>query len=245
MGGSAVKKVLISFALFIVMSVCVLYGAIFIFKNVYKPAEKDSLTLIRENNEVREESRKLDPEEGKIVLTDKVLASEYRFTYEDKRSGQNTYKTVVYLAAGFFLFVFAFSFVSVFCASHFSFKKSFTLLIPMALIVGALWFLEQKDVFENPPKPEEVSYRLESVEITRKRWENVDQHDEDGRVTSTSKHYYVYYKGTNGIEHEYPVTETRYNEILENGLFYLASAVSEDEVIPFMLYEVEKYKLAK
>ena len=142
MGGSAVKKVVVSFVLFIVMSVCVLYGAIFILKNVYKPPEKDRLTLLRENDEVREESRKLDPEEGKIVLTDKVLASEYRFTYEDKRSGQNSYKTAVYLGAGFFLFVFAFSFVSVFCASHFSFKKSFTLLIPMALIVGALWFLE-------------------------------------------------------------------------------------------------------
>lgn len=245
MGGKAVKNILVSVVLFLVMTGCVFYGAIFIFKNVYKPAEKDWLTLNEENNKVREESRKLDPEEGKIVLTEEVLASEYRFTYEDNRAGKNSDKTFVYLAAGFFLFVFAFSFVSVFYASHFSFRKSCSLLIPMILIVGALWFLERKGVFKDPPKPEEVSYRLDSVEITRKRWETVEQRDEDGHVTSTSKRHYVYYKGANGIEHEYPVTEMRYNEIAEHGLFYLASAVSEDEVIPFMLYETEKYKPAK
>ncbi len=241
----AVKKILSSLGLFLVLTLSVLYGAKYILDNVYEPAEKDSLTLMRENDAVREESRKLDPEEGRIVLTDEVLASEYRFTYESNRAGRNSTKTAVYLGAGFFLVVFVFSFVSVYLASHYSLRKSCSLLIPIILIVGGLWFLERKEVFKDPPKPEEVSYRVESVEITRKRWENVDYRDDDGHVTSTSQQYYVYYKDANGVEHEYSVSESRYGEISEHGLFYLASAVADDEVIPFMLYEVDKYKLGK
>ena len=200
-----------------------------------KRVDRDALQA--ELEQAKQEARKLDPEGKRIVITDDLLTAEYKDYYASKVDSNNFILGVICLGSLAFVVAGVVGFFAALFSSNFSLRKSIGMLIPIVIVVGIIWILQKTPLFALPPKPEDVTCKLNAVEILRKNTKS-SSHSEDDGSTTTSVSYYIYFNDANGEEYKFGVTEDSYNSIKVHDICYIASAESKDELVYYRKFDL-------
>ncbi|MBR6020129.1 MAG: hypothetical protein IK055_07945 [Lachnospiraceae bacterium] len=205
---------------------------------LYEKVDKEALE--EEKTRVKEEAKKLDPEGKRIVLTDDYLMVEYKDYYATQVDSNNFVLSIICIA----VYVFVFSAAMMILASFFfrqkgAVKGAVKWLIILVLILGGLRLLREIPFFKLPPKPEDVTCKLNEVEILRKDVKTSTSSDDDG-TSSTSYTYYIYFNDEDGKEYKFMVTKDSYDSIKVHDTCYIASATSKDETVYYRKFDLDR-----
>lgn len=225
-----------------------IYAAAFlglkIFSRYLESKRVDRNKLAAEMEQAKQEAKKLDPEGRRIVITERLLKAEYEDYYATRVESNNFILGLICLISLGFVVGGVVGFVVVFIKSHFSIRKSIGMLIPVLIFFGIIWIVQRLPSFKLPPKPEDVTCKLNFVEILRKDTKVSNSTDDDGNTTSTVS-YYIFFNDENGTECKFGVTEDSYKEIKVHDTCYIASAASEDEVVYYRNFDKRVYMLLR
>ena len=237
-----------SFLVFLVgalLMVAMFFFCVHILQNEGKSFEKKRVPLEQERQAAMEEARKLDPEEHKIVLTDRVLKADYKIFYESGKSAGDAFlKIVVVFITVVIVMSIGSAVLSVLRARRKGEAVNIIRLVycvfPIIFSFIFFFLIRSMSSKSNGPKPEKVGYKVYTVNILRKRSEVETSTDSDGHTTETTK-YYIYFEGTGGQEVKQIVRMSLYDKVTDPGLYYLAMAEDGSDKIYFAIYTLDKY----
>ena len=240
-----VKNILIGF-----LGVLVLVGMFLFCVRIMQNSEKNYRghydELQSERTRVIEEARKLDPEEGKIVLTNDVLKADYQIFYDGRQEGASTFGKILlvftFVAAGFCVV----SAVSMILRARLrneplNILRLVLCIVPLIFIVGFYFVFRSalSSMSNSGPKPEEAQYKVYSIDVTHKQTKII--HSSDNNSSDTTR-YYVYYDNGKGGEYELSVTSSLYDSVTSTGLHYLVAAEKGNKKDYFAIYSTDSYK---
>lgn len=226
------------------------FGAIYLMKNEQKSLEKRRVPLDQERQAAVEEAQKLDPEEHKTVLTDRVLKADYRLFYETRKSSGNAFtKVVIIFAMGVLVFCFGSVGLTILRARRkgeaVSILRIISYIVPaIFMCIVAFIFTRFASSMGRLPKPDEAGYTVYSVNILRKNTEVEVSTDSDGDTRETTL-YYIYYEGTDSKEVKMEVSSKLYDDVTGPGPYYMAMAKKGEEKAYFAIYTFNEYKKAE
>ncbi|MBO4281187.1 MAG: hypothetical protein J5872_05060 [Lachnospiraceae bacterium] len=205
---------------------------------LYETVDKDALE--EEMTRAKEDARKLDPEGKRIVLTEDYLMVEYKEYYATEVDSNNLILSIICIC----VYVFVFSAAMMIIAPFFFRKKGAVKtaakwLVILLLILGGLRLLREIPFFRLPPKPEDVTCKLNEVEILRKNTKSSTSSEDDG-TTSTSYTHYIYFNDENGKEHKFLVNKDTYDSLKVHDRCYIASATSKDETVYYRRFDLDR-----
>ncbi|MBO4474141.1 MAG: hypothetical protein J5750_04430 [Clostridiales bacterium] len=240
-----VKNILIGF-----IGVLVLIGMFFVCVRIMQNSEKSYKghydELQAERTRVIGEARKLDPEEGKIVLTDDFLKIDYQIYYDGRQEGSSTFGKILlvftFVAAGFCVI----SAISMILRARFR-NEPLNILRLVCFIVPLIFIFVFYFVFRSAvntmsnsgPKPEEAQYKVFMIDVTNKQTKVIHSSDNNGSDTTR---YYIYYDNGKGGEYEMSVTSSMYDVVEHTGPYYLACAEQGSKKAYFAIYSPEAHK---
>ncbi len=234
-------KLVVVFAVMLLVYVFYAYGVTFLCKQMIGSMENES-ELREEINRVKDEARKLDPEDQKrIVITEDLLKVEYRNYYRSKQDSNNFLVAIVIWVLGTLFVASIAAFLITLILGKFKIKKSISCLIPAILIAVGVFVLQRYLTSKLPPKPADVKCALNSVEVERKNSKTKTYSNDDDNTTSTSTSYYIYFTDKNGKEQEFRVSEDEYDAIKVKDTCYVASAEAGEEIVFYKMYTIGRY----
>ena len=239
-----VKNILIGF-----LGVLVLVGMFFVCVGIMKNSEKDYKghydELTAERSRAIEDARKLDPDEGKIVLTDDFLKIDYQIFYDGRAHGGSTFGKMLlvftFVAAGFCVI----AFVSQILRARFR-NESVNLIRLISSIVPLVFIIIFYFVFRTAvntmsnsgPKPDAAEFTVYMIDVTQAKTKIIRGKDPGDSDTTR---YYIYYDNGKGGEYEMSVTSSMYDVVTKPGLYYLASANEGNNIEYFAIYSPDSY----
>ncbi|MBO4626865.1 MAG: DUF2500 family protein [Lachnospiraceae bacterium] len=233
-----IKKIIVAILLLVGLYFAFILGAK-VMLTYLRSKNVDRKAVETELEQAKQEARKLDPEGKRIVITDDLLKAEYKDYYTWKVDSNNFILGIICLGSLAFIVAGVVGFFVMLLSSKFSVRKSIGMLIPVVIIIGGIWLLQKTPLFDLPPKPEEVTCKLSEVEILRKNTKSSSSTDDDG-TTTTSVSYYIYFNDENGQEYKFNVTQDTYDSLKVHDTCYIACAVSEDEVVYYRKFDLER-----
>lgn len=187
-----------------------------------------------------EKARKVDPETGKIQLSEEYLKVDYEYYYEREQSGARLFQNVMKI---FLLVIIAVSIICV--AGHVisTIRKGKTPSI-LAIIFSLLpipfalsFMIIPSFIMGSTPKPKDASIQVRTIQVTHRDSKTTTDSDGD---SSTS--YYIYYQDDSGKEKRMLVSSSMYDCANEPGTYYLAFVREGITNYNFGLYSAEQYE---
>ncbi|MBO4927478.1 MAG: DUF2500 family protein [Clostridiales bacterium] len=219
-----------------------------VMKNQEKKFDKDRIPYEQERDAAIEEARKLDPEENKIVLTNRYLKSEYRLFYESRKFGGGTFTMIVSIMLGA---------VSLYCIASIivmiiqskrrgepiNFFRVIWFIVGLLSIIVVFFLIRSFTSRSSSLNPENAGYKIYTINVLRKKSETTTSTDSNGHTTESTK-YYIFYEGANNSEVKLSVVSSLYDAVSDPGFYYLVSACEGDDFVYFGIYSTDTYKKA-
>ena len=235
------------------VGIVLMAGLFFLMVSTMQKSErsfsKERVTYENERQAAYDEAKNLDPEEHKVVLTDRFLSAEYRLFYESRKAGTSAFSKIVTI----FLIVMV---VVVIGSAVFSYFRAarrgdsfslirliFSLVVPLVFI-GIFFFISRSFLsMSKYPKPDKCSFKPYTLNVLDAKTKTTTSTDSDGSTSETT-HYYIYYEGKNNTTVELNVASSVYDSFSKPGIYFLYAAEEGSDFVYFGLYSEELYKLA-
>ena len=224
------------------------FGSVFIMNKLVREDRKNTPEQEEAAQTAIENAKKLDPNGEKIVLSEELLSTDYKIHYEHRQSTASLVSKLPLLMIGIGILLGGLSTVfAVFRKRSRGQSVTPFVFVPLIMILvfcvgtGLMVSFAMKKAAEKLPKPETATYNVYSMNVLGKEAKTTKKKTGKKVKTSTTTSYYIYYEGQSGETRSIKVTRTLYDQVGENGLYFMASAEENGNEEYFKIYDPDLY----
>ncbi len=225
------------------------FGSAFIMNKLVREDRKNTPEQEEAAQTAIENAKKLDPNGEKIVLSEELLSTDYKIHYEHRQSTASLVSKLPLIMIGIGILLGGLSTVfAVFRKRSRGQSVTPFVFAPLIMILvfcvgtGIMISFATKKAAEKLPKPENATYHVYSMNVLGKEAKTTTKRT--GRKksrTKTTTTYYIYYEGENGESRSLAVNKTMYDQVGENGLYFMAGAEENGNEEYFKIYDPDLY----
>ena len=247
MNPTASRRLLVIFIGTILM-IALTFGSVFIMNKIIREDRNNTPEQEEAAQTAIENAKKLDPNGEKIVLSEDLLSTDYKIYYEHRQSTVSLVRKLPLFMFGFSILVGGFTvFLAIIKKRNRGQRVTPFVFVPAIMIivfcVGTSVFISYaaKRAANKLPKPENATYNVYSMNVLGKEAKTTKKKTGRKKKTSTTTSYYIYYEGNNGDTKSMKVSSTMYNQVGENGLYFMAGAEENGNEEYFRIYDPDLY----
>ena len=228
--------------------ILVTFGSVFIMNKLVREDRDNTPEQEKAAQTAIENAKKLDPNGEKIVLSEELLSTDYKIYYEHRQSTVSLVRKLPFFMFGFGILIGGFTvFLAIIKRRNRGQRVTPFVFVPAIMIlvfcVGTSVFISYaaKRAANKLPKPENATYNVYSMNVLGKEAKTTKKKTGKKVKTSTTTSYYIYYEGQNGDTRSIKVNSTMYDQVGENGIYFMAGAEENGNEEYFKIYDPDLY----